>query len=159
MRKCATSFLLTVRPCQSHLFGESLWYSLIHLLKYCIRLWVPDTGQLMLDSICITYVSKVKFELTSIVIDNVWAMCLSTKLGPVDYCTYCGWCFIKVGHVCVHVALVPLCTLGNILQVGLRYWHFNNLKPTGWWVDSNTHKIKLCTTLAFEGVWSNEIHT
>ena len=44
---------------------------LMHMLQYCICLWVLDTGLLTLNAICITHTFEMKCEFTSIVIDNL----------------------------------------------------------------------------------------
>ena len=63
---------------------------LMHSLKYCIFLWILDSGWLMLQAIWLTKDLKVKFELTSIVLDNVFAEWVMDKPGPVHYASYCS---------------------------------------------------------------------
>ncbi len=66
---------VTLSNCVGHVnFGcaEHCHDWLIPPLKYYICLGVLDTGWLMLQAIWITKGLKVKFECTSVVVDNVW---------------------------------------------------------------------------------------
>jgi hypothetical protein len=65
---------VTLGDCVSNIYVSPVEHHhdcLMHLLEYCICLWVFDTGWLMLQIIWITVDLKVKFEFTSIVMDSI----------------------------------------------------------------------------------------
>ena len=75
---CEKVSYVTLVDCVSHIYdvshAEHCRDCLMHPLEYCIHLWVFDAGWLTLQTLWITEGHKVKFEFTSVVIDNVLTM-------------------------------------------------------------------------------------
>jgi hypothetical protein len=104
------------QPYLSQLCRASPWLfdAPTRVLHSLVGLW---HWWLTLQTIGITEGLKVKFKLTSVVVDNVLTTGVMTKPGPIYYVTYCCWRLVKVGLFWLYMyvlAPLPLCTCGDI---------------------------------------------
>ena len=149
VRKSAMSLLLTV----SAISSSAVW-SIAMIVWFTLSSTAFTCGFLTLVGLYFRpYESeglKVKFELTSVVVDNVLTMWVTAKPGLVYESSYHSWRLVKVGllwlYMCIFAPLL-LCTRGNIKP---RLWHrqLNNFEPTSCWAyHCYTHKVNLCSVL------------